>query len=262
MLPDPAFTLLSGACRSASPLRTVCSNCTTNAASPPPFCCTMAAITLSLTPLPVRRSAAAKCASARSAFTGRCLALPLAPVRGPAPRLGVQRSLLLGTDPQLQDCGQRGGARSPSLRPGAAACPGGCWNVLRAAQVARAPRSVAVRATYETEKTEVDVDQIVKDLQTKVRGVAADRGWAVGRFPGPGRRAKAELLTRQHHWVAVGPCGEQDVRGGLRRRRGGGAVAVVHPRVGCEQRAVGERPMLTSKQPLCHGIDDAVPRRT
>ncbi len=57
----------------------------------------MAAITLSLTALPVRHSAAAKCASARSAFSGRCLALPLAPVRGPAPCLGVQRCLLLGT---------------------------------------------------------------------------------------------------------------------------------------------------------------------
>ncbi len=55
--------------------------------------------------------------------------------------------------------------------------------MLRATQVARAPRSVAVRATYETEKTEVDVDQIVKDLQTKVRGVAADRSWAASRFP-------------------------------------------------------------------------------
>ena len=39
------------------------------------------------------------------------------------------------------------------------------------AQVARAPRSVVVKATYETEKTEVDVDQIVKDLQAKVRAV-------------------------------------------------------------------------------------------
>ena len=40
------------------------------------------------------------------------------------------------------------------------------------AQVARAPRSLVVKATYETEKTEVDVDQIVKDLQAKVRAVS------------------------------------------------------------------------------------------
>lgn len=39
-------------------------------------------------------------------------------------------------------------------------------------QVARAPRSLVVKATYETEKTEVDVDQIVKDLQAKVRAVS------------------------------------------------------------------------------------------
>ncbi len=29
-----------------------------------------------------------------------------------------------------------------------------------------------MKATYETEKTEVDVDQIVKDLQAKVRAVS------------------------------------------------------------------------------------------
>ena len=39
-------------------------------------------------------------------------------------------------------------------------------------QAVRATRSLVVKATYETEKTEVDVDQIVKDLQTKVRVVA------------------------------------------------------------------------------------------
>ena len=48
---------------------------------PPLAACKMSAVALSSTALPVRRGAVAKCTAARSAFVGRCIALPLAPVR-------------------------------------------------------------------------------------------------------------------------------------------------------------------------------------
>ena len=95
-----------------------------------------------------------------------------------------------------------------------------------------------MKATYETEKTEVDVDQIVKDLQTKVR-VVAFRLQLAALLPFSPWGGLARPLTASIGWP-VGPCGEQDVRGNLRRRRGRAAVAVVHHCLSRKQRPAGE----------------------
>ena len=141
----------------------------------------MSAVALSSTALPVRRGAVAKCTAARSAFVGRCIALPLAPVRA--------LSFLV-----CYAC--EGGALWGPLMMGIKGCAACCvaaalvrcrrcvallnlkmCKFCLPLQAVRATRSLVVKATYETEKTEVDVDQIVKDLQAKVRVLVFGCNW-------------------------------------------------------------------------------------
>ena len=166
----------------------------------------MSAVALSSTALPVRRGAVAKCTAARSVFVGRCIALPLAPVRA--------LSFLV-----CYAC--EGGALWGPLMMGIKGCAACCvaaalarcrrcvallnlklWKFCLPLQAVRAARSLVVKATYETEKTEVDVDQIVKDLQTKVR-VAVFRLQLAALLPFSPWDGLARPLTASD-WVASG----------------------------------------------------------
>ena len=135
----------------------------------------MSAVALSSTALPVRRGAAAKCTAARSAFAGRCLALPLAPVRALRISCCYVVKGVHSTGPLMAFKGCAAccvAALVVSLRVLRGPATRSSADTRTAVQAVRATRSLVVKATYETEKTEVDVDQIVKDLQTKVRVVA------------------------------------------------------------------------------------------